>query len=231
MATPNPSPDRNATLDRLRQTLAGLTTRAPDAAAATPIPVFADNSLIGAGLTRGALHEVCAASPGSGVAFAAILLARCGGQVLWIATEQESNLVWPPGLVPFGLAPERLILARAARWPEALWAMEEALRCPALGGAVLMAGAGQGLDLTATRRLHLAAEAGGVFGLLLRLDGDGNRGTSAARTRWHIAPLAGADAPRWRLSLLRQRGGAPAGPWDVAFNAATSTLHLEAGGG
>jgi protein ImuA len=162
------------------------------------------------------------------VAFAAILLANCGGQVLWIATEQESNLVWPPGLVPFGLTPENLILARAARWPEALWAMEEALRCPALGAAVLMAGAGQGLDLTATRRLHLAAEAGGVFGLLLRPDGA--TGASVARTRWHIAPLSAAGAPRWRLTLLRQRGGAPAGPWDVAFNAATNRLHLAAGG-
>jgi len=229
MTADTPSPPRSAALARLRDTLAGLTARAPGGAASAPIPVFADTSLIGAGLARGALHEVCAASPGSGVAFAAILLARCGGQVLWIATEQESNLVWPPGLLPFGLAPDKLILARAARWPEALWAMEEALRCPALGAAVLMAGSGQGLDLTATRRLHLAAEAGGVFGLLLRPEGAA--GASAARTRWHIAPLASADAPRWRLSLLRQRGGAPAGPWQVAFNAATNTLHLEAGGG
>jgi protein ImuA len=107
--------------------------------------------------------------------------------------------------------------------------MKEALRCPALGGAVLMAGAGQGLDLTATRRLHLAAEAGGVFGLLLRPDGVA--GASAARTRWHIAPLSSTDAPRWRLSLLRQRGGAPAGPWNVSFEAATGSLRLEAGGG
>lgn len=228
MSPPDASCARNATLARLRSTLAGLTPLDPPGGVGAPVPVFADASLIGAGLARGALHEVCAASPGSGVAFAAILLARCGGQVLWIATEQESNLVWPPGLVPFGLAPDKLILARAARWPEALWAMEEALRCPALGAAVLMAGSGQGLDLTATRRLHLAAEAGGVFGLLLRPDGAA--GASAARTRWHIAPLASDAAPRWRLTLLRQRGGAPAGPWNVAFNAATNTLHLEAGG-
>jgi hypothetical protein len=32
------------------------------------------------------------------------------------------------------------------------------------------------------------------------------------------------------LSLLRQRGGAPAGPWNIAFEAATGTLRLEAGG-
>ena len=228
MTAVDPPSVRSAALARLRDTLAGLTTRAPAGGAGAPIPVFADASLIGTGLARGALHEVCAASPGSGVAFAAILLARCGGQVLWISTEQESNLVWPPGLIPFGLAPESLILARAARWTEALWAMEEALRCPALGAAVLMAGAGQGLDLTATRRLHLAAEAGGVFGLLLRPDGAA--GASAARTRWHIAPLSSDAAPRWRLTLLRQRGGAPAGPWNVSFEAATGSLRLEAGG-
>lgn len=228
MTAADPSSARNAALARLRDTLAGLTTRAPAGGTGAPIPVFADTSLIGAGLARGALHEVCAATPGSGVAFAAILLARCGGQVLWISTEQESNLVWPPGLLPFGLTPDKLILARAARWPEALWAMEEALRCPALGGAVLMAGSGQGLDLTATRRLHLAAEAGGVFGLLLRPDGAA--GASAARTRWHIAPLSSDAAPRWRLTLLRQRGGAPAGPWNVSFEAATGSLRLEVGG-
>ena len=229
MTAADPPSVRSAALARLRDTLAGLTTRAPGAGAAAPIPILADPGLIGAGLARGALHEVCAATPGSGVAFAAILLAHCGGQVLWISTEQESNLVWPPGLIPFGLAPESLILARAARWPEALWAMEEALRCPALGAAVLMAGSGQGLDLTATRRLHLAAEAGGVFGLLLRPDGAA--GASAARTRWHIAPLSSDAAPRWRLTLLRQRGGAPAGPWNVSFEAATGSLRLEVGGG
>ena len=229
MTAADPPSVRSAALARLRDTLAGLATRTPAGGAGAPIPVFADTSLIGAGLARGALHEVCAATPGSGVAFAAILLARCGGQVLWIATEQESNLVWPPGLVPFGLTPESLILARAARWPEALWAMEEALRCPALGAAVLMAGSGQGLDLAATRRLHLAAEAGGVFGLLLRPDGAA--GASAARTRWHIAPLSSDAAPRWRLTLLRQRGGAPAGPWNVSFEAATGSLRLEVGGG
>lgn len=229
MTATDPLSLRSAALARLRDTLAGLSARTAEGAASAPIPVFADNSLIGAGLVRGALHEVCAASPGSGVAFAAILLANCGGQVLWIATEQESNLVWPPGLVPFGLAPENLILARAARWPEALWAMEEALRCPALGAAVLMAGNGQGLDLTATRRLHLAAEAGGAFGLLLRPDGA--IGASVARTRWHIAPLSADGAPRWRLTLLRQRGGAPAGPWDVSFEAATGSLRLEVGSG
>ena len=230
MTAANPLSPRSAALARLRDTLAGLTTRAPGGAASAPIPIFADASLIGTGLARGALHEVCAASPGSGVAFAAILLARCGGQVLWITTEQESNLVWPPGLLAFGLAPESLILARAARWPEALWAMEEALRCPALGAAVLMVGSGQGLDLTATRRLHLAAESGGVFGLLLRPEGAVSQGASAARTRWHIAPLAGDTAPRWRLTLLRQRGGAPAGPWNVIFEAATGSLRLEMGG-
>ena len=229
MTAADPPSVRSAALARLRDTLAGLATRTPAGGAGAPIPVFADTSLIGAGLVRGALHEVCAATPGSGVAFAAILLARCGGQVLWISTEQESNLVWPPGLIPFGLAPESLILARAARWTEALWAMEEALRCPALGAAVLMAGAGQGLDLTATRRLHLAAEAGGVFGLLLRPDGAA--GASAARTRWHIAPVSSDAAPRWRLTLLRQRGGAPAGPWNVSFEAATGNLRLEVGGG
>ncbi|MFC7543854.1 hypothetical protein ACFQU2_36540 [Siccirubricoccus deserti] len=33
--------------------------------------------------------------------------------------------------------PASLVIVRAERWPDALWAMEEALRCPAVTGALL----------------------------------------------------------------------------------------------
>ena len=56
------------------------------------------------------------------------------------------------------------------------------------------------LDLTAARRLQLAAEAGGVLGLLLRADED-SAAPTAALTRWRIgagtAWPPSSPMPRW----------------------------------
>ena len=199
---------------------------AHDAAA---IPVCA-----GIGLARAAVHEVLAEEPGCGAAFAAVLMARSGGTVLWIAAGGDALTAWPPGLARFGLLPENLVLLRADGWPDALWAMEETLRCPAVTGAVLAPDwqADTVLDLTASRRLQLAAEAGGGIGLLLRPD-IANPPPSAAASRWRIAAQNAAGAghgmgdPCWRLELLRQRGGRPGGPWSVNWRAAAGSMELD----
>lgn len=208
-----PPLDRPALLSALRARIARLE-RAGAAEAlaargedAVPLCPAMDAALPWGGLPRAALHEILAAEPGAAAGFAALVLARAGGTVLWIAPEPDA---WPPGLARFGLSPAQLVLVRAAREQDALWAMEETLRCPAVGAALLVAGA---LDLTAARRLQLAAEAGGVLGLLLRPDAD-NAAPTAALTRWRIgavtsdsgSPHALGD-PAWSLDLLRCRGG------------------------
>ena len=56
--------------------------------------------------------------------------------VVWIADEltlAEHGAPYGPGLDATGLAPERLITVTAARGRDVLWAMEEALRCRAIG--------------------------------------------------------------------------------------------------
>jgi len=218
MSAPSPpSPlDRPALLSALRARIArleragaaeALASRGEDA---VPLAPAIDQALPWRGLARAALHEILAAEPGAAAGFAALVLARAGGTVLWIAPDPDA---WPPGLARFGLSPARLVLVRAARDQDALWAMEETLRCPAVGAALLIAGA---LDLTAARRLQLAAESGGVLGLLLRPDTDGAAPT-AALTRWRVgaAPSDSASPhalgdPAWTLNLLRCRGGRPA---------------------
>ena len=178
------------------------------------------------GLARAGLHEILAAEPGAAAGFAAVILGRAGGTVLWIGAEQEA---WPPGLARFGLSPADLVLVRAPRPTDGLWAMEEALRCPAVAGALLDLSE---LDLTAARRLQLAAEAGGAIGLLLRPDTN-TPGPSAALTRWRAGALPGAGGsahelgdPRWRLDLLRCRGAAPRG-WTVTWRTTTDRLDTE----
>jgi protein ImuA len=220
-----PPLDRPALLSALRARIARLE-RAGAAGAlsargedAIPLSRAIDAGLPWGGLPRAALHEVLAAEPGAAAGFAALVLARAGGTVLWIAPDPDA---WPPGLARFGLSPAQLVLVRAARAQDALWAMEETLRCPAVGAALLVAGA---IDLTAARRLQLAAEAGGVLGLLLRPDED-NAAPTAALTRWRIgaAPSDSASPhaigdPAWNLELLRCRGGHPA-TWRATWHGA-----------
>ncbi|MDQ2103547.1 hypothetical protein QSG27_12680, partial [Azospirillum sp. C340-1] len=82
-------------------------------------------------------------------------------------------------------------------------------------------GEGGGLDLTASRRLQLAAESSGVTGILLQnasRNAARRSAASAAVTRWRIAPAPsqpeepGVGDPRWRAELERCRGGRP-GAW------------------
>ncbi len=229
-ADPQHAPlDQAALLSALRARVARLEGAGRAQHDAAPVPLCDGLRLPGGGLARAALHEVLATAPGCGAAFCAMLLGRSGGTVLWISGSGEA---WPPGLARFGLAPARLVLVRAMQWQDALWAMEEALRCAAVTGALLeVPEEGEaGLDLTATRRLQLAAEAGGALGLVLRPDALG-LGQSAATTRWRVGSLGGEGRglgdPRWQLELLRARGGRPGGPWAVTWRAAAGTLELD----
>lgn len=78
--------------------------------------------------------------------------------------------------------------------------------------AAVVVADGSGFDLTATRRLQLAAETGSAICLLARPPWE--RGElSAARTRWLIRPRpAPPDAQRWTVELLRCKGVQPTDP-------------------
>lgn len=219
--------DRAALRDALRGVLAREARSAP--AGTVPLAPAIDAALPGGGFARGAVHEILATEPGPCTAFCGYVLGRAGGTVAWIlpdhGPEAGDDLPWPPGLARLGLAPEALVLL-SARGHDALWAAEQALRCPALSAVAAVL---PGLGLAAARRLQLAAEAGGTLGLLLRLDVD-RPGPTASRTRWQVTSLPGEGgaphrlgAPRWQLSLLLARGGKPA-CWGVTFDHATKLL-------
>ncbi|MCB4822858.1 ImuA family protein [Roseicella aerolata] len=220
--------DRPALLAALRARLAQLDRSDGTRAGGEGVPLCdaIDHHLPGGGLARAAVHEVLAADAGAAAGFCALILARSRGSVLWIAPEPDA---WPPGLVRFGLSPADLVLVQAPRRQDALWAMEESLRCPGVAGALLAVDA---LDLTAARRLQLAAEAGGAIGLLLRPDSEEEGGATAALTRWRVGALAGTGSahdlgdPRWSLELLRCRGGRPQ-RWDVTWRPAAERLDLD----
>ena len=228
---PPPGMDRGAVLAALRARVArvaggGGAAERPDS---PPIPLCPEvDAELRGGLPRAALHEILgeaeAGASGAAAGFAALLLARSGGTVFWIAREPDA---WPPGLVRYGLPPSRLIVARPGNGTDALWAMEEALRCPAVSGALLVS---ERPDATAMRRLQLAAETGGGIGLLLR-DAASEDGPANATTRWRVTGRAGGRAhdlgdPQWALELLRARGGRPA-HWTVTWRVGAESLTVE----
>ena len=191
-----------------------MSQRAPGMPARIPCPLGLPvlDAALGGGLPRACLQEVIPADGGAAAAgFAAFLLSRLAGQagergrgVLW-ACLGEGDL-YPPGLASFGLDPGAMILLSAPSPAELLWAMEEALRSPALAGVV---GEVDRLDLTAGRRLQLAAAAGGGVGLLLLRADRPAAAVSPAALRWRVG--AGPDRT-WHVELLRRRGGRP-GAW------------------
>src|SRR5690606_27890272 len=108
--------------------------------------------------------------------------------------------------------------------------MEEALRCRALSGVLAeLPGAGAEADLTATRRLTLAARDGAALGLLLRHHAISD--PVAAATRWRIAAApsvpdryGGLGPTCFDLTLLKNRRG-PSGRWAVIWDHHERTFH------
>lgn len=235
---------RSSSLADLRRRI-GAIERPVFTAAATartlPVGIEAiDARLPGGGLPLGCLHEIIGRDAGAGAGFCAALLGKLvacrGGVVLWcvhLASVHEAGGLYAPGLAAGGLNPERLIVVRAAKAIDVLWAMEEGLRGDRLA-AVL--GEVRKIDLRASRRLQLAAEASGTSAFLLRpSSAEEGSPPTASVTRWRLAaapapvgPFSPFDRTRWRAELLRCRGGRPGGAWVLEWDHETGDLGLAA---
>jgi protein ImuA len=234
-------------LDDLRRTIARMQAPAValDAPGDIPLGVTEVDRALGGGLARGALHEIAACGEAHIAAATgfALGLAAQSQAIVWVAEDRallESGAPYGPGLDLFGLKPERLLTVTGAKAGDVLWAMEEALRCRAVGAVIgEVRSPSSAIDLVATRRLSLAAAAHGATALLLRTTPEME--ASAAATRWVVEAtsssysvfgrsVSGIGPPRFNLSLTRNRRG-PLGTWmlewsvsDVSFVLAT---HLE----
>lgn len=195
------------------------------------------DAALGGGFAYGRVHEFYAAAEadagalrGFAVGLAAGLaggLAGGGDSVLWLRCARVagragvlqasgwSDLGGRPGRLLLGIAPDGLTLLRTAA---------DALRSGA-PGLVVVEGWGRlpELDLTASRRLALAAERSGVPLLVLRIDA--RPVPSAAQTRWQVAaapsralPGQAPGAPTFDLVLLRQRAGPCGLDWRLEWH-------------
>lgn len=141
--------------------------------------------------------------------------------VLWVQDRAAVRLTgrpYRPGL-PAELR-GRLIHVVAEKAEDALFALEEGLRCRELAFVIgELTGNPKALDFTASRRLSLTAEKHGVPLWLVRLDAQ--RDLSSARMRWEVRAAASPPPrwnaaapgnPSWRAELFRARAHAP-GEW------------------
>lgn len=171
----------------------------------------------------GAVHEFTSTAPVDGAATNGFMAGLLGclmqtrGICLWVSTKRS---LYPPALKAFGIAPERIIFIDLKKDKEALWAIEEGLKCKSLAAVV---GELTSLDFTASRRLQLAVEHSRVTGFIHRLQPK-SENTVACVSRWKITPLAswqqdeapGLGFPRWNVELLKVRNGKP-GTWQVEW--------------
>jgi len=207
-----------AVLAQLRAQLRAVETKGFRRRPALPFGIGAiDSRLADGGLRLDALHEIAAgtsdmANDCAATLFLAGIAARAWGPVLWVVRRRD---LFAPGLAQVGLDHKRLIYAEAADDAELLAIMEEGLRHRGLGAVI---GEAKRADMTATRRLQLAAEGGRTIALLMkraaREGSDPIAMPSAAVTRWRVTsapstplPVAGVGRARWRLGLARQKGG------------------------
>jgi protein ImuA len=234
-----------ALLPELRERIRRLERPAEAIHGVLPFGIAAINrALPEGGLARGVLHEILGVGGDEedgalAAAFVSFILGRlaatANGVVLWCLPRPD---LYGPGLAAHGLDPARIVLVRAPRDADILWAMEEGLRAPGILAVVGEVGA---LSAVASRRLQLAAERSGITAFLLRRWRDGSQAAreralpNAAVTRWRIAAMPsralqnehGVGHTRWRVELLRCRGGEPA-CWEVEVADATGHVSLAA---
>ncbi|MBN9588821.1 MAG: DNA repair protein [Alphaproteobacteria bacterium] len=210
--------NKSAKIAELRHALAryGLPPDRP----AVPLGEPRADAVLGGGLRRGALHEVFAQGWGGG-GFALLLALRLtaagGGPLFWVRSDYaalEYGAAAPEGIAALmpSLDAGPPVVVRVAGGADALAAAADILACPHVGCLLLeMEGNPRLLDLTASRRLALAAEESGV-GLILLREG-AHQDPSAAHTRWlaRAAPSRADDDdwgnPRFAVELVRHRLG------------------------
>jgi protein ImuA len=188
-----------------------------------------DSHLPHGGLVCGALHEIV---PTTQIAFPAAfgfvvavltrLLSPARKKVIFVMPTygaRQCGRLSGHGLNSLGFDPRRAILVNPAQRQDILWTLVEALRSQAPQAVVGMI---DQLDLKTSQKLHLAAVDAGLPLFLLRPSQ--NLESSAAATRWRIAPVSGARNrfgsyahARWRLQLERCRNGRP-GEWVVEYD-------------
>jgi protein ImuA len=174
----------------------------------------------------GAIHELISDQAENAVATNGFISAVAGrlmresGCCVWVSNRRT---VFPPALRQFGMQPDRVLFADVHTQKEALWVIEEALKCNMLTAVI---GEIAELSFADSRRLQLAVEKSKVTGFIHRYR-PRTENTTACVTRWRIRPtvsitpddMPGMGFPCWDIQLLKVRNGQP-GRWLLEWRGA-----------
>ena len=176
-----------------------------------------DRHLPHGGHARGSMVELIRHGTGSGVSSLALMIARQAmdeGKFLIVVDTQRQ--FYPPAMKSLGIPMERVIALQPANHADAIWGIDQALRCQAVGAVIAEIG---NLEDRVARRLQLAAEQGGGLGVLLRDTRSARTQPSWADVQWSVrcnptrslqplAPATQHQDVRWfELELARCNGG------------------------
>ena len=200
----------SAAVQTLRRQIARIETlrRRPDEPPVSSGCPPLDGILPEGGFHRGTLTEWLADGDGAGATTLAVLAAReaCRQGGTLVVVDADGGF-YPPAAVRLGIAPGQLLVVRAEQRADHDWALDQALRCPAVAAVLAWPESPAGrLDDRTFRRLQLAAEAGGSLGLLVR-PAESRHAPSWADVRLLVQPQpAESHRRRLRIVLLRCRG-------------------------
>jgi protein ImuA len=185
-----------------------------------------------------AVHEVVCGSAEQAAAGGGLVtgilsaLMRQGGICVWIG---KGRRLFAPSLKMFGVKPHQVIFISLQKDADALWVMEEALKCPGLKAVVCEV---KELNFKQTQRLQFTGEKSRVTGFVLRNAAD-TLGSTACAARWRVKPVPSADLNglpglgflRWRVELSKVRNG-QTGSWTLEwkkghFNTVEEVLVVE----
>ncbi len=157
------------------------------------------------GMLRGTLTEWTSIRAGGGAMTLAVQAAREARQTGPIVVVDPLRCFHAPAAELMRVSLDSLILVRPRSRNDALWAIEQALRCSAVDVVLISMATPSSREC---RRLQLAAEAGGSVGLLVRSGVD--RGPSTwADVRLQVEPVTGTrpdHVRRLRINVMHARG-------------------------
>jgi hypothetical protein len=135
----------------------------------------------------------------------------------------ERREFYPPAAAQRGASLDHLIVVRPDRRRDALWALDQALRC--VGVSAVLCWVERASDLV-LRRMQLAAVAGGGIGLVVRPT-SARLAASYADLRLLVAPRPSrTGGRRVHVEVLRCRGGAAGAAVELDIDHETGAVRL-----
>ncbi|MHB1035571.1 MAG: ImuA family protein [Pirellulales bacterium] len=195
----------------------------PDAARVPSGCEALDRLLPDGAFRRGTLVEWLADAMGGGAASLAFGVAReaCRDAGAMVVLDRQ-HAFYPPAAASLGIDLSNVIVVQPSTEKDHLWALDQALRCPAVGAVLSWL---PSLDARTFRRLQLAAEEGESLGFLMR-PAKARAEPSWAEARLLVEPRPSTAARRLRITLLHARGGPSGAAVQLEIDDETGFVHL-----